>query len=309
MRRFLTVLVILLVAAIALPPLYFRIFPMDPIPLPAPGQRITVRDGIAVNAVVKGDGPPVVLVHGLPGSAYDWAAQSEALATRGFRVYAYDRVGYGHSDPRPDGDFSVAANALDLLGLLESQDLRDATVVGWSYGGPISIEAAGRDASRIGRLVLIGSGGPMDESGQPPDGGGALFYAEPVVAWLAAVPPVGRSVQKLLSEQAFSEGPQPAWWLPLVAANFGSPHTRHTYQQENTRVAEGDMPIDPLTVGVPILLIHGDDDRMVPLAVARWIESHARRAELVVVEGGSHMLPITHADLLADRIAGFIRGS
>ena len=307
MRRFLTVLVLLLVAALALPPVYFRIFPVDPIPLPAPGQRIAVRNGIAVNAVVKGDGPPVVLVHGLPGSAYDWAPQSDALAARGFRVYAYDRVGYGHSDPRPDGDYSVAANALDLLGLLESQDLRDATVVGWSYGGPISIEAAGRDASRIGRLVLVGSGGPIDDSKRPPDGGD-LFYSEPVLAWLAAVPPVGRSVQKLLSEQAFSDAPQPGWWLPLVAANFGAPHTRNSYRQEGQRVAEGDMSIDPLTVGVPILLIHGDDDRMVPLAVAQWIESHARRAELVVVEGGSHMLPVTHAEPLADRIAGFIRG-
>jgi pimeloyl-ACP methyl ester carboxylesterase len=308
MRRFLTVLVTLLFAVIALPPLYFRIFPVDPIPMPAPGQRVVVRDGIAVNAVVKGDGPPVVLVHGLPGSAYDWAAQGEALASRGFRVYAYDRVGYGHSDPRPDGDFSVAANALDLLGLLESQDLRDATVVGWSYGGPVSIEAAGRDASRIGRLVLVGSGGPTDEADKPPAALGVL-YSKPVLDWLGAVPPVGRGVQRMLSRQAFSEGPQPAWWLPLVAANFGTPHTRHTYQQEVASVSEGDMSIDPLTVGVPILLIHGNDDRMVPVAVAEWIKSHARRAELEVIEGGSHMLPVTHADLLADRIARFIRGS
>jgi peroxiredoxin len=287
---------------------YFRIFPVEPVPLPAPGLRVSVRDGLAVNAIVKGDGPPVVLVHGLPGSAYDWAAQSEALAARGFRVYAYDRIGYGHSDPRRDGDFSVAANALDLLGLLDSQALSDVTVVGWSYGGPVSIEAAGRDASRIGRLVLVGSGGPTDDEKQPPEGQD-LFYSEPLLAWLAAVPPVGRGVQKLLSEQAFSEAPQPGWWLPLLAANFGAPHTLHTYQQEGRRVAEGDMSIDPLTVGVPILLIHGDDDRLVPVKVSEWIQSHARRAELVVIEGGSHMLPVTHAELLADRISGFIRGS
>jgi pimeloyl-ACP methyl ester carboxylesterase len=116
-------------------------------------------------------------------------------------------------------------------------------------------------------------------------------------------------VLKVMSAQAFSEGALPEWWLPLLAANFEAPHTRHTYQQEGSRVAAGDMSIDPLTVGVPILLIHGDDDRMVPLSVAYWIKSHARRAELVVIEGGSHMLPITHADLLAERIEGFIRGS
>lgn len=307
MRRFALVMVLVLVAAIALPPLYYRVFPVDPIPLPEPGRRIAVRSGVAVNTIVKGDGPAIVLVHGLPGSAYDWAAQGDALAARGFRVYAYDRVGYAHSDPRPDADFSVAANAIDLLGLLESEDLRDATVVGHSYGGPVAIEAAGRDASRIGRLVLVGSGGPTDEAEEPPAIFGLLF-SEPVLAWLAAVPPAGRGLQRLMSAQAFSEGPQPAWWLPLLAANFGARHTQHTYQQEAARVGAGDMSIDPLTVAVPILLIHGDDDRLAPLSIAHWIKSHARRAELLVIEGGSHMLPITHADVLADRIDGFIRG-
>jgi pimeloyl-ACP methyl ester carboxylesterase len=287
---------------------YFRFFPADPVPLPAPGRRIAVRGDLAVNAIVKGDGPPVVLVHGLPGSAYDWAPQGDALAARGFRVYAYDRVGYGHSDPRRDGDFSVAANALDLLGLLEREDLREATVVGWSYGGPVAIESAGRDASRIARLVLVGSGGPMDDPPQRP-AVLALLQSKPVLEWLGAVPPAGRGLQALLSARAYSEQPQPGWWLPLVAANFAAPHTRDTYQQEMARVHEGDMSIDPLTVGVPILLLHGDDDRLAPLAIAEWIEQHARRATLEVIQGGSHMLPVTHAEPLADRIASFVRGS
>jgi pimeloyl-ACP methyl ester carboxylesterase len=308
MRRFAIALALLLVLAIALPPLYFRAFPVAPTPLPAPGRFVNVRSGVRVNTIIKGDGPVIVLVHGLPGSAYDWSLESDALATRGFRTYAYDRVGYGHSDPRPDENFSVAANAIELLGLLESEALRDVTVVGHSYGGPIAIEAAGRDASRIARLVLVGSGGPVEDGVGPPRRI-ELFTSAPVLEWLAAVPPAGDAVLESISARAFSDTPEPAWWLPLLAANFGTPKTRHTFERENTRVAEGDMSIDPLTVSVPILLIHGEDDRMVPLAVSQWIESHARRAKLVVIEDGSHMLPITHADLLADQITSFIRGS
>ena len=95
-----------------------------------------------------------MLVHGLPGSAYDWAPLTDALAARGFRVIAYDRMGYGYSDARADGDFTIAANARDLLGLLENQDLSHlleycqlaAKAVGWDV--PINYPLVGDDAFR-----------------------------------------------------------------------------------------------------------------------------------------------------------------
>jgi pimeloyl-ACP methyl ester carboxylesterase len=307
MRRLLLFVLVLAIAAIAVPPAYFKIFPERPPQLPAPGVRIPVQGGLAVNAIVRGDGPAVVLVHGLPGSGYDWAPLTDALAARGFHVIAYDRIGYGRSDTRSnDDDFTIASNAQDLLGLLVNQDLHDVTIVGWSYGGPIAIEAAGRDASRIGRLVLVASGGPAEA--QPKRSSLMnLLFAESVLDWLHAVPPVGRGVQAAMSRNAFSGGPEPDWWLPQLAANFAAPNTVHAFAQEEDSIADGDASIDPLTVGVPILLIHGNDDRLAPLSIGQWIKSHARNARLVVVEGGSHMLPLTHTEMLADRIAGFAR--
>jgi pimeloyl-ACP methyl ester carboxylesterase len=68
----------------------------------------------------------------------------------------------------------------------------------------------------------------------------------------------------------------------------------------------GDLGLEELSQ--PLLLIHGDDDRLAPLAIAEWLHRHAPGSELIVVEGGSHMLPITHADLLADRIAAHSGG-
>jgi pimeloyl-ACP methyl ester carboxylesterase len=307
MRRLLVALVVLAAALLALPPLYFHFFPVALPRLPAQGLRIAVREGLAVNTLVKGDGPAVVLVHGLPGCAYDWTPLSEALAARGMRVIAYDRVGYGYSDPRSDGDFSIAANARDLLGLLASQELEDVTVVGWSYGGPVAIEAAGRDAARIARLVLVGSGAPPEASEPPPAIFGVIFSG-PVLTWVRAVPPAGRALQAAMSRDAFSGADLPGWWLPQLAANFAGPHTLRTFREEGARIGAGDTSIDPVTVARPILLIHGDDDRLAPLEGAQWIKSHARDAELVVIPKGSHMLPITHADALADRIAAFAHG-
>ena len=106
----------------------------------------------------------IVLVHGLPGCAYDWTPLPERLAALGRRVIAYDRVGYGYSSPRgTESDYTYDDNASELLELLEILDVSDTTLVGWSYGGGVVIRAGLRGSERIGRLVLLGSVGPAIE--------------------------------------------------------------------------------------------------------------------------------------------------
>jgi len=301
MRRVLLVLVILLVAVVALPPAWYAVFPPEAPPMPAAGRRIDVGDGLAVNAVDRGSGPAVVMVHGLPGSGYDWAPLTDAIAARGRRAIAYDRMGYGRSDGRRDGDFTVDANANDLVGLLESEDLRDVTVVGWSYGGPISLMAAGRAPDRVGRVVLIGSGGPSSDTDAPPS---IPFFFRPLMIYVGLVPPIGVAMMQGSSAQAFSDGPQPDWWLPQLGANFAMPNTRYTYREEIAAIgASSDMGLENLPQ--PVLLLHGSDDRLAPLAIGEYLDSHLKRSELIVIENGSHMLPITHTDLLASRIVAF----
>ena len=94
MRRFLLFVLVLAALGLALPPLYYRFRTVEMPLLPPAGERIAVRDGMSVNALVKGEGAPVVLVHGLPGSGYDWTPLVDALAARGFAAIAYD-AGYG----------------------------------------------------------------------------------------------------------------------------------------------------------------------------------------------------------------------
>jgi 2-hydroxy-6-oxo-octa-2,4-dienoate hydrolase len=302
MRRFGLALLAVLVAALALPPLWFRLF-REPAPeLPPPGRRVALAGGLAVNVVEAGAGPVAVLVHGLPGMAYDWAPTSAALAERGWRAIAYDRVGYGWSDARPDGGFSVESNAAELLALLEALGLDRVSVVGWSYGGATAIVAAQRDPSRMARLVLVGSAGPGMEASQPPAALAQIAFSAPVLAWLHAVPPLARRVQAEASREAFSAGPEPDWWRPNLAANFARPHTPTSWRSEGAAMWRAPMP-DPTGLALPVLVVHGDDDRLVSVEVGRELARRAPNARLVLVPGGSHMLPVTHAALLAEEIA------
>ncbi len=314
MKRLLAFVGVLVLAAIAVPPLYFAVFPAEAPPeLPPPGRRLMLPGGVGVNVLDTGRGPAVVMVHGLPGSAYEWRETIREVAARGRRAIAYDRVGYGHSDARREGRHTPAANADELLAVLEELNLRDATVAGWSYGGVTGMIAAQKDPSRIGRLVLVGTGGPDSPDAKPPEPSAAMraFYSDPVLRWRVMVPPLGVNLMKVLSAMAFSDQPQPDWWLEGLRANFARWDTLVTYREEMFGLDPDADPgaFDPSQISVPTLLLHGDDDRLAPVAIARYLASVIPNAELVEYPGGSHMLPVTHADALAERITGFGDGA
>ena len=309
MRRVLFVLVLLLAAAIALPPLWFRAFPVKPPRLAAPETFVALASGPRMHAIVRGAGPPVVLVHGLPGQASEWQATTELLAGHGRRVFAIDRLGYGHSDARDGDDFTLAANARELRELLDALDLADVTVVGWSYGGGVALTAARQQqdagpagAARIARLVLVGSIGPTAQRREPPPFVGTLLVG--ALHWARAVPPAVLALQRLMSGAAFSDQPMPDWWLPGVAANLAQAKTQRAFLEEGLQM-RGQARPDSAGLDLPILVIHGDDDRLASIEMGRALARDNPRAELVEVPGGSHMLPVTHAALLADRVAAF----
>lgn len=307
MRRFLLTLLLGLAALLALPPLWFALFPPQRPELSAPAHFATLASGARMHYVERGEGPVVVLVHGLPGQASEWRATTELLAAHGRRVLAIDRIGYGHSDARADDDYTLAANARELRDFLDAMHVQDVTLVGWSYGGGTALTLAREDAtrdasSRVGRIVLIGSVGPSDAAPGPPPVAAAIFSV--VTRWARLVPPAGLALQRALSANAFSEQPQPEWWLPGLAANLAQPKTQRAFMREGAAL-RGVAPPDSAGLALPILVIHGDDDRLVPIAVGRTLAGNRPGAELLEVAGGSHMLPITHAQLLADRIALF----
>src|SRR5262249_54238799 len=127
----------------------------DDRPFPATPRRVnlTTPDGCRLRATVRGDGPPIVLVHGWKGSRRVWDRTIASLDTE-FRVVAYDLRGMGESD-KPDSRYDFDEHAADLAFVLEALELDDATLVGWSMGCSVSLQHMSRGGARVGRLVLV----------------------------------------------------------------------------------------------------------------------------------------------------------
>lgn len=306
MKRALLFLLLFLVAAIVLPPVWFAIFPEPKPDLPPPGESVTIGPAQRVNVIEQGSGPPVVLIHGHPGSAYDWRAVMTELAVRGFHALAYDRVGYGYSDLRQDDQYTVEANADELLALLDARRLENVTVVGFSYGGGVAIVGARKDPSRMSRLVLVGSVGPGIQNRDAPPRLLVEFMAGPGLAWLGLVPPLSKQLRAALTAQAFSPEPIAPRYLRLLDANFARPYTLWTFRHEG-RDLDGQADLDPAAIDLPMLIVQGDGDRLVPPWVAEGLHERAPKSELWMIEGAGHMLPVTRAEALAERIAEFAK--
>lgn len=295
--------VVILLLLVAGPPLWYAAFPLPQESLPPPQTFVDLSTGNRMHVLDSGGtGAPVVLVHGLPGSAYDWRELTAPLADAGLRVISVDRVGYGHSAARVDDDHSHRANTRDVLALLEALDLQDVTLVGWSYGGVVAMDAASLDDRRIAALLLVGSGGPSSDDDEPPEAGlfARFFYSDPVLLWRRAAQGVSRALMQVLSAQAFSDQPMPDWWLPGVYANFSRWETTLTFRDEAFFPITEPLRFD--AIDVPTTIVHGDDDRLAPRAIGRYLAEQIDGARYVEVEGGSHALPVTHVALMVEEI-------
>jgi 2-hydroxy-6-oxo-octa-2,4-dienoate hydrolase len=312
MKKILVGVIVLVLAGVVLPPILSPLLGWGPdeSAIPEPGRLLDVAGGHRINVLEIGSGPAIVLVHGLPGSAYDWRPLPEKLARGTHRIVWHDRVGYGHSDRRQaDEEFTLEANALELLGLLDGLGIDRAVLVGWSYGGGVVQRVALRAPHRVGRLVLVGSIGPSSRW-DAPSLARRILRSEPVQRWgLAAGLPARASVRQISALAFGSAEAIPPAWTERTLALMALPGSVHTWRREGRRVdLDGFDQLHVEDLRVPTLVIHGSDDLLVPARVGEDLHRRIAGSELLMVPDGSHMLPVTHADLLADRILAFARG-
>jgi pimeloyl-ACP methyl ester carboxylesterase len=272
---------------------------------PPPDRSVAIGNDLEVNVRELGAGSPVVLVHGLPSNIGDWAGVPDALAALGHRVIVYDRVGYGWSSRPPvAGDaYTLASNARELGAVLDQLDIARATLVAWSYGGGVVQTFAVEHPERVNRLVLLGSVGPA-RANRPRDFIGKLSRSAlgpPVFRTAVAIAPLGRPVLDGALAEVFSGAENiPSGWADRSAAQMAQPGTVDSWLAEGRN--DGYAALRPEAIEAPTLVLHGDDDRSVPLAVAEDLAQRLPNDELVIVEGGSHMLPATHPDRVAAEI-------
>jgi pimeloyl-ACP methyl ester carboxylesterase len=298
---------VLLLALVALPPL---VAPgPNPAILPPRGRPVGVG-GAEVNVVEIGEGSPIVLVHGLPSSVSDWATLPGALAARGHRVIVYDRVGFGHAsrpDPSP-GRYTLESNARELGALMDALGVPRAALVGWSYGGGIVQVFAREHPERVSHLVLLASVGPV-EAVEPTilDRMVELPFATPIFEWVTSIPPLGEAMTRDAVAAAFSGASAvPPGWVERTRAMMSLPNTLRSMVLEMQRYDAG--VLRPEELGVPALVLHGTDDRNVAFATGEDLARRIPGARLEAIDAGSHMLPATHPDALAESIHRFVAG-
>jgi non-heme chloroperoxidase len=271
-------------------------------------STVITNDGTEIYYKDWGEGQPVLLSHGWPLSSDSWEAQMLFLAEHGFRVIAHDRRGHGRSSQTWHGN-EMDTYADDLACLIDTLDLQDLTLVGFSTGGGEVVRYLGRHGTRrVARVVLVSAVPPyMLRTGDNPDGvpievfdsirAGSLADRSQTYRDLADGPFFGNNREGHHPSQGMRE----AFWLQGMQAGH-----RNAYECIAAFSAT-DFRADLDTIDVPTLVIHGDDDQVVPFEVGgKKSAARIKDAKLLVYSGAPHGITDTHKEQLSADLLEFL---
>ena len=267
---------------------------------------ITVNDGTEIYYKDWGKGQPVVFSHGWPLSADAWEDQMIFLADRGYRCIAHDRRGHGRSSQPWEGN-EMNTYADDLAQLVEKLNLRDAIHVGHSTGGGEVVRYVGRHGSkRLAKAVLIGAVPPLMLKTPANPGGLPMEVFDQIRAGVLndrsqffkdlTIPFYGANRKGA----NVSQGLRDSFWLQGMMCG-------HKAAYDCIKAfSETDFTEDLKKLDVPTLILHGDDDQIVPIADSALLSVKlVKGATLRVIPGAPHGMCSTHKHQINEELLAF----
>ena len=271
---------------------------------------ITTKDGTQIYYKDWGKGQPIVFSHGWPLTADDWDGQMLFFGQRGYRVIAADRRGHGRSSQTWDGN-DMDTYADDLAALTEKLDLKNAIHVGHSTGGGEVARYIGRHGSqRVGMAVLISAVPPlMLKTDKNPAGAPIEVFDDLRAQYTKNRPQFYKDITLPFygynrPGAKISEGIREKWWLQGMMGGMKA------HYDCIKAFSETDFTEDLKKFDVPTLILHGDDDQIVPIGAAALMSAKiVKHAKLKVYPGFPHGMPTTNADQINGDLLAFLQQS
>ena len=272
-------------------------------------STLTTKDGTTIYYKDWGTGKPVLFSHGWPLHSDSWEAQMMHVASNGFRAVAHDRRGHGRSSQPWHGN-EMDTYADDLAELIEALDLKDLTLIGFSTGGGEVARYVGRHGTaRVAKIALVSAVPPLMLKTEANPGGlprevfdgiraGSLADRSQLYKTLAAGPFFGAN----RPGSNVSQGMMDAFWLQGLASG-------HKNAYDCIRAfSETDFTEDLKTFDRPTLILHGDDDQIVPIGAAGQASARlVAGSTLKVYPGAPHGITETHKEQLSADLLAFLQ--
>jgi non-heme chloroperoxidase len=274
---------------------------------PMSTSTIVTKDRTAIFYKDWGKGQPIVFSHGWPLNADAWDEQLLFFGAKGYRTIAHDRRGHGRSSQPWNGN-DMDTYADDLAALIDKLELRDAILVGHSTGGAEVTRYVGRHGTkRVAKVALIDAVPPLllktdaNPDGLPKEafdefragiaGNRAQYYKDFAVLFYGANRPDSKVPQGLLDQ---------AWVYAMQVGIKASYDTVKTWEMDLTE--------DLKRIDVPTLIIHGDDDQVVPVAIGRRAAQLVKNSTLKIYPGAPHGTPAIRRDQCNEDLLAFFKG-
>jgi non-heme chloroperoxidase len=271
-------------------------------------SMITVKDGATIYYKDWGTGQPIVFSHGWPLTADDWDTQMMFFGERGYRVIAADRRGHGRSSQTWDGN-EMDTYSDDLAALTKKLDLQNAIHIGHSTGGGEVARYIGRHGSqRVAAAVLISAVPPlMVRTEKNPAGAPIEVFDDLRAQYMKNRPQFYRDITLPFygynrPGATISEGIRDKWWLQGMMGGVKAGYDCIK------AFSETDFTEDLKKFDVPTLILHGEDDQIVPIGAAALQSSKlVKGAKLKTYPGFPHGMPTTHADQINADLLEFVK--